>query len=100
AAPEFSTLSLHDALPILITSESLQFCNDGTIWFKTAQVSHLGSAIFGKQIGINLICFGSRGTTVSINGLGIDRIDRVSGFKQPRSEEHTSELQSLRHLVC
>src|SRR5262245_63655672 len=24
----------------------------------------------------------------------------VSNFRPPRSEEHTSELQSLRHLVC
>src|SRR5262245_62259357 len=28
------------------------------------------------------------------------RQDRVSGRGQARSEEHTSELQSLRHLVC
>src|SRR5258705_6783169 len=26
--------------------------------------------------------------------------NRVKELEQPRSEEHTSELQSLRHLVC
>src|SRR5205814_7447595 len=26
--------------------------------------------------------------------------DAGAGLQQPRSEEHTSELQSLRHLVC
>src|SRR5438045_4764786 len=28
------------------------------------------------------------------------RGDEIILFDQPRSEEHTSELQSLRHLVC
>src|ERR1039458_3794079 len=28
------------------------------------------------------------------------RIDRLPSHLQRRSEEHTSELQSLRHLVC
>src|SRR5205814_10730239 len=27
-------------------------------------------------------------------------LDRLHVFERPRSEEHTSELQSLRHLVC
>src|SRR5437899_7873959 len=27
-------------------------------------------------------------------------LDRVDALQQRRSEEHTSELQSLRHLVC
>src|SRR5262245_63417319 len=29
-----------------------------------------------------------------------DRLDAALGGMQARSEEHTSELQSLRHLVC
>src|SRR5262245_63707650 len=30
----------------------------------------------------------------------VDLTDQLDGAQQPRSEEHTSELQSLRHLVC
>src|SRR5436853_7866172 len=35
-------------------------------------------------------------------GCGVDRPGRDPRLatEQPRSEEHTSELQSLRHLVC
>src|SRR2546422_8033594 len=32
--------------------------------------------------------------------LGIDVLDPVAAAKRPRSEEHTSELQSRLHLVC
>src|SRR5437899_8668334 len=30
----------------------------------------------------------------------VDRMDYVAAVSNGRSEEHTSELQSLRHLVC
>src|SRR5471030_2656720 len=33
-----------------------------------------------------------------ISGAGLD--GKIAGAGQARSEEHTSELQSLRHLVC
>src|SRR5262249_57948066 len=32
--------------------------------------------------------------------LGVDAVDLGLGLDQPRSEEHTSELQSLTNLVC
>src|ERR1035438_6404984 len=32
--------------------------------------------------------------------LDLSGVDRKSRSKEGRSEEHTSELQSLRHLVC
>src|SRR5438045_4895402 len=34
------------------------------------------------------------------HGTAADRRARADGFDSVRSEEHTSELQSLRHLVC
>src|ERR1035438_10354686 len=33
-------------------------------------------------------------------GMGFVRIVRHGGWRRWRAEEHTSELQSLRHLVC
>src|SRR5437899_13074122 len=63
ATTEIYTLSLHDALPILVL--------DGLV-------------------GVALMK--SNGSEIDMGDRGI----RVEG----RSEEHTSELQSLRHLVC
>src|SRR5262245_66183939 len=75
ATTEIYTLSLHDALPI----------------FPTYYVNpHAGNAFV-------LIAF----TVVVLGGMG-----SVTGallgehHDGERSEEHTSELQSLRHLVC
>src|SRR5205814_10633223 len=42
--------------------------------------------------------FGSRSR--HLKGRGIDREHRLPLRDRRRSEEHTSELQSLRHLVC
>src|SRR5262245_63442736 len=69
---EIYTLSLHDALPIL--QPQMLF----------------GVANFDRQAIIN-------------NNVALSKAARV--FEVPvvnpgRSEEHTSELQSLRHLVC
>src|SRR5262245_64309979 len=63
ATTEIYTLSLHDALPILLT-----FDPDGKIVTANKAVSRI---------------------------LGVRQEDILA-----RSEEHTSELQSLRHLVC
>src|SRR5437899_8686382 len=67
ATTEIYTLSLHDALPIFITTRP----------FLKSMVSPKASVIWPSS------------STWS-------RTFRTSG----RSEEHTSELQSLRHLVC
>src|SRR5258705_12476658 len=70
ATTEIYTLSLHDALPIL----------KGWRPFLAAGL------LFGPAWGI------SAGTVSVI---------KIQGAIGPaRSEEHTSELQSLRHLVC
>src|SRR3712207_9554615 len=42
-----------------------------------------------------------RGGAPRRGGLGLPRRDRRGGeHRQPRSEEHTSELQSRQYLVC
>src|SRR2546430_10453557 len=67
ATTEIYTLSLHDALPILMMGSSQVLCRPGNSCTKTR---------------IDLDSAGSR---------------VISG---PRSEEHTSELQSQSNLVC
>src|SRR5205814_9537758 len=78
AAPtEIYTLSLHDALPIL--SDDGSPAGHG--------FDHDQSKGFGPIDGKN-------------QGRGIAQKSRFFFFADLRSEEHTSELQSLRHLVC
>src|ERR1035438_4194086 len=53
----------------------------------------------GAPTGVNLDEHGhARYTTIS--GLPIRRLYTPADLPADRSEEHTSELQSLRHLVC
>src|SRR5438045_9097875 len=75
ATTEIYTLSLHDALPI---------------------------SPFDRNRRRTLICGDGRPCINSRNaGLGIGRCElKPIGADALRSEEHTSELQSLRHLVC
>src|SRR5438045_7714839 len=74
APPQIYTLSLHDALPISVTCPTGRRCTGGGCWkvASSASVSAPPPAISGCR--------------------------RRSPSR--RSEEHTSELQSLRHLVC
>src|SRR5205814_8120099 len=66
------TLSLHDALPI---SAYLR-------WQRDSVLPHKVPGLRGVHVRLRL------GDILS------------DPLRQPRSEEHTSELQSLRHLVC
>src|SRR5262245_14686610 len=60
------------------------------------QIILLGAAV------INALVTDEAGTTILLAGLTV--MNAVIGLRQEakaeRSEEHTSELQSLRHLVC
>src|SRR5205814_9479326 len=79
------TLSLHDALPILLWSSSGR--------------SHIASWKSLKRVRA-----GWPASSISCTDYLIswNRTHIVNGniLPQVRSEEHTSELQSLRHLVC
>src|SRR5262245_62707794 len=87
-----STLSLHDALPIFglgvktIDTSSGADYSAPTVTF--ASVDPGGAAgtatVAGGQVTGITVTYGGTGYTVGTT----------------RSEEHTSELQSLRHLVC
>src|SRR5438045_7945602 len=74
APPVTYTLSLHDALPIF--RESPLACSVSGEQFRGSRRRFVGAA-FTRH----------RSLLLPENGM-------------PRSEEHTSELQSLRHLVC
>src|SRR2546430_13528894 len=73
ATPEIYPLSLHDALPILAQRDS------------TALVATFLPELRGENARLR-----------SLLGLGT----RQAGILPPRSEEHTSELQSQSNLVC
>src|SRR5438045_4908846 len=78
-----STLSLHDALPIYGGRSDLLFQTSDTTW--QAYNQYGGNSLYvGAPAG--------RAYKVSYN--------RPLTVRGTRSEEHTSELQSLRHLVC
>src|SRR5262245_65005230 len=55
-----------------------------------------------NEAGICLDLIGKASPTIPVLGvcLGHQAIGQAFGGKVVRSEEHTSELQSLRHLVC
>src|SRR5438046_5950526 len=77
--PAIHTLSLHDALPILLLDPG--------------QVEDLVM----RELGDTAL-FGARFRENAGRALLIPR--RRPGERTPRSEEHTSELQSLTNLVC
>src|SRR5205814_8887342 len=94
APTDLSTLSLHDALPICSfwpwthkdDRERLK-----TLPFKSQSGPEPPSRPPGLRTGLLIL------TAVSVFVLGATS---PPARTPPRSEEHTSELQSLRHLVC
>src|SRR5690606_41824231 len=82
-------LSLHDALPILIGVNFIQFLNE-------TRITKAMILLQNKEDPISEIAF-----KVGFNS--IQTFNRwfmqINGFT-PRSEEHTSELQSRENLVC
>src|SRR5262245_49532487 len=96
APPAIDTLSLHDALPIFggrYAGAALR--PDGTLvhWgLDGASATCVHSQVDGHTI-----------TQEAVPVPGLSAVVSVSFSFFPstfRSEEHTSELQSLRHLVC
>src|SRR5205823_13001210 len=94
SASDLSALSLHDALPIL-DSTTIDLCLALFPWakfrkYKTAVKMHTLLDLRG-----NIPTF-IRITEGRVHDVNI--LDEI--MPEPRSEEHTSELQSLAYLVC
>src|SRR5207244_13080614 len=85
SSPQIYTLSLHDALPISSADRLLQLVE--------VELPHLGH--FGSDHGAAVALVRVTAIIVAVVLLG-----RIEGRGVPRSEEHTSELQSPDHLVC
>src|SRR5205814_9836933 len=85
-----STLSLHDALPISATAGGGQSTKVGATFGANLQatVTESGNPVAGATVTFTAPASGASGSFSD------------SGNAVTRSEEHTSELQSLRHLVC
>src|SRR5262249_60419733 len=85
APPELSPLSLHDALPISPLGQDALPVESGTV------ITHLdddaAALVEGDQFD------GAGGWLAGGKAL-------LRAFQAMRSEEHTSELQSLTNLVC
>src|SRR5205814_10103821 len=99
AATAIYTLSLHDALPILGSGGGLP----GLVIAATRPgdevvcVDTVGKkAAFIRQAAMDLRLPNLRAEHARVESLQAAPFDLVTA----RSEEHTSELQSLRHLVC
>src|SRR3712207_8049711 len=84
ATTEIYTLSLHDALPISAASR-----NSSTV--RTPSARPISSARFGVS---------PRKRPRPTSSGSTSRSSSFSSAISPRSEEHTSELQSRQYLVC
>src|SRR5204863_256449 len=94
--PEIYTLSLHDALPISATSTT---GGEGG----SASTSAAGDSSSGNE-GLLVGSGGNAGTVSDRDAMASQADTGTSDMgttaELPRSEEHTSELQSRRDLVC
>src|SRR5205814_10679653 len=77
------TLSLHDALPIYMDNKDFWYGLLAAAQQRDAKIGDLLS-MWIHEVGSNELKFN----------------DAMRLLRSYRSEEHTSELQSLRHLVC
>src|SRR5205814_9778312 len=92
-----STLSLHDALPIYWSSARRTIprappTSSGK-WYAAIRIS--------RKLTTTLDWYCCKRATFVRRGRSLSRLCALSrAMRKHRSEEHTSELQSLRHLVC
>src|SRR5205085_10312942 len=95
-APSFSTLSLHDALPILVARARKLKVFQAQIGFYDTVVAAPSQAAALRAWGIrqNLFADGLARTTDEPQAV------EAALATPERSEEHTSELQSHSNLVC
>src|SRR5256884_8336583 len=94
ATPEFSTLPLHDALPISHRSD-LRVCCQCPPHLAMVSQDHPRRSAKSCTGDSRWLAF------VPLPAIGAARPPHcLSACSFPRSEEHTSELQSRLHLVC
>src|SRR5207249_8687624 len=90
---EFSTLSLHDALPILVALLTTFFVI-GNLWLTIVLLTLIAAGTYASKGPFWALSSEWLGPTVAAAGLA--QINALGN----RSEEHTSELQSRFDLVC
>src|SRR5205823_12955789 len=97
--PALSTLSLHDALPISATVTLADL--DGTR-SAAPDVAAAAHAPFARALAIRLLAAaGDRRLAAELEAQPTtSTLGDVVAMLDTRSEEHTSELQSLAYLVC
>src|SRR5439155_23509112 len=97
AAPRTSPLSLHDALPILAALRA----GAGLVTVASSAPPTAPELMTGRLEDVPALL---EGKTVIAIGPGLGRTPETDALVlrtvEPRSEEHTSELQSRGHLVC
>src|SRR5437016_8595609 len=86
ATTEIYTLSLHDALPIC---RVVAACGDGGFLMTAHELET------AHRLGVNIVA-----VVFHDNAYGSIKRKQLARFGRTRSEEHTSELQSLTNLVC
>src|SRR5204862_6609919 len=95
SSPQIYTLSLHDALPIYRRIEALRLAE---VYRARVVDATIGSFVFEVTGTITKI-----DKFVELMGeVGLVEVARtgIAAISRGRSEEHTSELQSRRDLVC
>src|SRR5690606_40434561 len=96
AIPDIYPLSLHDALPIF--SQGAKPGKGGVL--PGAKITKEISEIRGVPMGVDVLSPPNHSAFNNIPEL-VDFIERIADATGlPRSEEHTSELQSRENLVC
>src|SRR5205814_10489606 len=91
-------LSLHDALPICLRRSCGRFADQ--FGRHDARYEKLSTMIVEIHGGAFLVGSSHDSQAVRLMLDGLTFLHHLHNVLLDRSEEHTSELQSLRHLVC
>src|SRR5205814_6381764 len=97
--PTLSTLSLHDALPIFLKKTNVSAAIEKDAKSGEVKVFARPGYLIGGEIS-KLVDRGYQKFLKTTKTEVPATADHLKAIHQFRSEEHTSELQSLRHIVC
>src|SRR5205814_10066567 len=92
----------HLELPSFPTRRSSDLPNRQVLWFSYWQNERkvcIVNALSSIEIGLMIYEWAPSSMHLSLSK-GFTEVERDKCMELGRSEEHTSELQSLRHLVC